>query len=119
MINFINIIIFYTEIKESDLLGKMEQLFVYGTLSDPKVQEVVLGRQILVITDRLFDHVLSFIVIEGTRYKIAQQGKGSVPGYVLEVSKNELELIDVYETTAYCRKQVTLESGRTAWVYCT
>lgn len=45
-------------------------------------------------------------------------GPGSlVKGFVIAVTGEELRRLDDYETAAYRRSEVTLESGRRAWVY--
>jgi hypothetical protein len=41
-----------------------------------------------------------------------------VEGLLIEVTDDELALIDRYEGDDYARKQVTLETGGRAWVYC-
>ena len=40
-----------------------------------------------------------------------------IPGTVLFLSATELSSSDDYEVDAYARTEVTLESGRTAFVY--
>jgi len=40
-----------------------------------------------------------------------------VEGLVLEVSTDELQRLDIYETSAYRRIRVSLRSGGEAWTY--
>ena len=40
-----------------------------------------------------------------------------VKGFVITVTTEELRRLDAYETSAYRRSEVTLASGRKAWVY--
>jgi len=40
-----------------------------------------------------------------------------IPGVLLLLSEAELEATDAYEVDAYARSELTLESGRRAWVY--
>ena len=40
-----------------------------------------------------------------------------IPGMVFVLTEAELAATDAYETDAYSRVEVTLRSGRTAWVY--
>jgi len=43
--------------------------------------------------------------------------KTKVKGMAYEVSESDLKKADIYETSAYTRKKVLLESGIAAWVY--
>ena len=40
-----------------------------------------------------------------------------IEGKILEITNEELQLVDSYEPTGYSRKQVDLNSGKTAWFY--
>ena len=60
----------------------------------------------------------SMIGISGRIYPIASPRKESVvEGTVLTITIEELKRIDGYETSAYVRREVTLRSGKRAWVY--
>jgi gamma-glutamylcyclotransferase (GGCT)/AIG2-like uncharacterized protein YtfP len=96
----------------------MEKLFVYGTLMDPKVQQEVLGRLASLHDDKLIDFEKSTIVINGNIYPIAVSKTGSsISGKVIEATPKEIILMDEYETDAYQRIKVTLDSGEMSWVY--
>jgi gamma-glutamylcyclotransferase (GGCT)/AIG2-like uncharacterized protein YtfP len=58
------------------------------------------------------------ITLSGTVYGIIRPDSPSqVEGKVIEVTPQELALIDRYESDEYRRFQVTLKSGQRAWVY--
>ena len=94
------------------------KLFIYGTLANPKIQEEVWGRIIKGTPDVLNGYKKSKIKIDGETYPLIISSKtGEVKGLAIELTKDELEKADEYETIAYKRKQVILESGISAWVY--
>jgi gamma-glutamylcyclotransferase (GGCT)/AIG2-like uncharacterized protein YtfP len=95
-----------------------EQLFVYGTLRDPAVQQAVFGRVVEGIPDTLDGYARTQIVLGGTEYAIIRpDNQQSIEGLLIEVNPQELTLIDRYEGDAYQRVRVTLKSRKTAWVY--
>jgi gamma-glutamylcyclotransferase (GGCT)/AIG2-like uncharacterized protein YtfP len=95
-----------------------EQLFVYGTLKDPAVQQAVFGRVVEGQSARLDGYTKAHIELSGTVYGIIQPDlQGSVEGLLIEVTPQELALIDRYEGDDYQRIQVTLTSRKVAWVY--
>ena len=107
----------------------MIALFSYGTLQQREVQLATYGRELegrhdvltgfrlapLPITD---PHV---IAVSGKAVHTIARATGDpvdrLPGMVFELTEAELEATDAYEVDAYSRIEVTLESGRTAWVY--
>lgn len=94
------------------------RLFTYGTLTDPKVQKRVWGRLTPGIADVLPGYRKSEIRIEGDVYPlIVADAARKVRGSVIEVTDEELRKIDEYESDAYRRVEVVLESGMPAWVY--
>ena len=96
----------------------LEQLFVYGTLKDPAVQQAVFGRVVEGTPDALEGYHRGEITLGSRVYPIIRPDEGSqVEGRVLEVTLQELALIDRYEGSDYQRVQVTLKSGQRAWVY--
>jgi len=96
----------------------MENLFVYGTLKDPKVQIMVFGRVEKGTPDTLDGYKKSKVVIDKKTYPIiVPSPKDSIKGLMLMVTSKELKQIDEYETIAYRRKKITLRSGKIAWVY--
>ena len=95
-----------------------ESLFVYGTLKDPKVQKEVFGRPTDGRPDVLEGYSKSEIEIHGESYPIlTPSDQGLVEGLVIEVTSEELEKIDEYETASYKRTRVDLKSGKQTWVY--
>lgn len=69
------------------------------------------------------DALLGYKKIDGAVYgryplitKTEDQGD-EVKGFAYEVSINDLKKADIYETSAYTRKKITLKSGKQAWVY--
>ncbi len=95
-----------------------DRLFIYGTLADPEVQQNVLGRVTESAPDILRGYRKSEIEIGGEKYPlIIPDETEKVKGLVIEVTKDELAKIDEYETNAYKRVQVSLESGMSAWAY--
>ncbi len=95
-----------------------EFLFVYGTLINPAVQQDVIGRIILGQGDILESYQRQSIEINETTYPIIVPKTGAqTDGLVLEISSEELILIDSYEGHHYQRIEVELKSGKKAWVY--
>jgi gamma-glutamylcyclotransferase (GGCT)/AIG2-like uncharacterized protein YtfP len=106
-----------------------EYLFSYGTLQKEKVQSELFGRLLKGTKDTLKGYKLSTIEIkdESVLSKSEQQyhliailsknNSDSIDGTVLEVSEEEVLMADKYETDAYTRVKVILESGKEAWVY--
>lgn len=96
----------------------MEQLFVYGTLKDRTIQQAVFGRVMEGKPDTLEGFTRGEITLGGTVYPIIRPDIYSqVEGLVIEVTLDELALIDRYEGDDYRRVKVTLASGQRAWVY--
>jgi gamma-glutamylcyclotransferase (GGCT)/AIG2-like uncharacterized protein YtfP len=94
-------------------------IFVYGTLRLPAIQQQVIGRQLTAQADQLLGFSCSTITINGSEYLAAESSPvGKINGLLLRnISDEELLLLDDYETAAYKRKQVKLASGFKAWVY--
>ena len=104
-------------------------LFSYGTLQDPRVQLATYGRLVEGVPDALRGYVLVKLVIDDP-HVVSLSGKAvhtiarhsgnpedHIPGTVLFLSATELSSSDDYEVDAYARTEVTLESGRRAFVY--
>ena len=107
----------------------MPLLFSYGTLQQDNVQRSTFGRPLQGSSDNLVGFILAQEPIDDPQV-VATSGRtvhpiakytGSrhnrVPGTVFELSDDELNQADHYEVAAYKRIQVTLESGKPAWVY--
>lgn len=98
-------------------MGNKEKIFIYGTLADPEVQKRVWGRVTRHTADRLKGYKKVQIEIADETFPALIPGDGSIDGFVMEVSEDELKKIDEYETKAYKRKKVRLVSGQLVWVY--
>jgi len=86
----------------------MNQLFIYGTLLDKNVQQEVLGKS----QDGKWGLVDNYILrrdwaVEGKAYpRLFPHSDGCVTGQIIEVTDEELILLDEYETDAYYRDKV-------------
>lgn len=95
-----------------------EKLFVYCLLKDANVQKEVIGRTVNTEPEIIEGYKKSTIEIEGETFPcIIPYQQGSIDGFVISITQEELKLIDEYETDAYERKKVVLKSGKSAWVY--
>ena len=107
----------------------MPFLFSYGTLQQAAVQLSTFGRIVRGDPDELVGFGQTLIEIADPVF-VAGSGKSHhaivkfngrddsrVSGTVLEVSAEELARSDAYEPDGYRRVEVTLPSGRQAWVY--
>ena len=91
-----------------------EQLFVYGTLQRPDVQQQVIGRIISGTPATLPGYTLLHHV-----YPMAlPQAGAQIEGVLLDLTLQELMHTDYYEGSAYVRVSESLTCGRTAWLYC-
>ena len=98
----------------------MEKLFTYGTLQYPEIQEKLLRRTLIGVSDTLLDYELKIGVVEidGEKFDAATDKPGErINGVVYELSKDELHKIDQYEGKSYKRIKVNLLSGVESWVY--
>lgn len=106
-----------------------ENLFSYGTLQNENVQIKNYGRLLEGKLDKLNGYTLSMIEItdaevialSGASHHPMVKYTGSVTdvvdGMVFEISADELKRTDEYEVDDYKRVQVSLGSGKKAWVY--
>ncbi|MGE0362470.1 MAG: gamma-glutamylcyclotransferase family protein [Vicinamibacterales bacterium] len=108
----------------------MPWLFSYGTLQEPRVQRDTFGRLLDGRPDVLAGFARGQVPIAEpaqqtasgrTHYdNVVPTGRPTdrVAGLALDVTDAELLQADEYERDAdYGRQEVTLESGRRAWVY--
>lgn len=97
----------------------MPLLFTYGTLQDPQVQQYVFGR----VLEGQMDKLPKYKWFENAVYeryplvKPTNNPNDFVDGMVYGLKNEDLKICDVYETSAYTRKLITLASGKRAWVY--
>lgn len=107
----------------------MAALFSYGTLQQREVQLATYGRELGGEPDALAGYRLAEVVIDdpnvvtvsGKAVHTIAQATGDradrIAGMVFELTPAELASTDAYETSAYSRIEVTLDSGREAFVY--
>ena len=94
------------------------KLFIYGTLTKPEIQKDIFGRVVNGTSDALHGYKRSKIKIDGEIYPLIIPDKdGKILGLVIEISDDELNRADKYETEGYQRINVILESGIFGWVY--
>lgn len=106
----------------------MQLLFTYGTLQLPSVQQAIFGRLIDLEPDALPGFRVEDVLITDPAV-IAASGKDrhpmlrragsgdAVPGATLTLDDAQLAAADDYEVDDYRRVEVSLASGRRAWVY--
>jgi len=96
-----------------------QQLFAYGTLLEKEIQLGVFSRLLGGLKDVLPSYKIS-------DYKVAnlyptldytENQQDSIKGKVFALTPAELKKADQYEGDAYERIEVTLGSGKKAWVY--
>jgi len=105
------------------------RLFSYGTLQQREVQLANYGRELEGAADALVGYRLGQVEIDDPDVA-SVSGKAihtialpsadpsdRIGGMVYLLTQEELEASDAYETDAYTRVEVTLESGRRAFVY--
>ena len=93
-------------------------LFVYGTLTTDGTLKNVIGRDVPGMPVTLDGYVSKAITIENESYPAAEKNtECSIQGLLVEITPEELEKLDVYETDAYRRKEVELTNGIKAWIY--
>lgn len=108
---------------------KHDLLFSYGTLQLPEVQRANYGHLLKGEADTLTGYRLIPLAIDdphvvelsGSAVHSIACATGDpadrISGMVFALTEPELEATGAYETEAYLRIEVTLESGRLAWVY--
>jgi gamma-glutamyl AIG2-like cyclotransferase len=107
----------------------MVGLFSYGTLQQPEVQRANYGRLLDGRPDALTGYRLEPVtiddpaVVELSRKAVHTIARATgdpsdrIAGVVFELTEAELAATDAYETGAYTRALVVLESGRSAFAY--
>ena len=104
-------------------------LFSYGTLQLPEVQRATYGRLLEGTPDALIGYRLvplsitspEVVALSGEPVHMiarrAADGGARIPGVVYRITPAELAATDDYEGDAYARRELTLESGATAFLY--
>ncbi|MEN2413715.1 gamma-glutamylcyclotransferase family protein [Flavobacterium mesophilum] len=102
----------------------MEKLFSYGTLRSKEIQRQVFNRILTGTADQLLGYKLKSLKIEEefgmADYVVVVPSENPtdiIHGVVFEVSIADLAKVDLFESNAYKRVQVKLQSGETAWIY--
>ncbi|MDA6068445.1 gamma-glutamylcyclotransferase [Flavobacterium sp. AC] len=102
----------------------MEQFFSYGTLRSKEIQMRVFNRILNGTPDQLNGHKLKDLQIEEEfgieDYHVAvasENPSDTIKGILFTISTEDLAKIDLFESNAYKRVQVTLNSGTVAWIY--
>lgn len=115
---------FRTELEVLDIQQKTvesatEYLFVYGTLLESEVRQLVFTRELDGKKDLLSGYRIHRNKVSGLYPSVEATGRDEdqVGGEVFVVSSEDLKRADQYEGEAYMRKRVTLASGTEAWVY--
>ena len=94
-------------------------LFVYGALTSRETRKNVIGRDVSGIPATLDGYDDSnMVTIENESYPAAEKNiECLIQGLLIEVTPEELEKLDAWETDAYRRKEVELTDGIKAWIY--
>lgn len=102
----------------------MEQLFSYGTLQSKEIQMQVFNKLLSGTEDKLLGYKLKDFQIEEEfgmeDYFVAIPSKNpsdAINGIAFTVTNEDLIKADQFESNAYKRIQITLQSGLTAWIY--
>ncbi|WP_426484235.1 gamma-glutamylcyclotransferase family protein [Flavobacterium sp. 2] len=102
----------------------MEQLFSYGTLRSKQIQMQVFNKVLTGTADQLLGYKLKSLQIEEefgmADYVVAVASENPseiIHGIVFNVTLADLAKVDLFESNAYKRVQVTLKSGTVAWIY--
>jgi gamma-glutamylcyclotransferase (GGCT)/AIG2-like uncharacterized protein YtfP len=106
----------------------VQLLFSYGTLQDEKIQLELFGRRLIGANDRLRGFRIGQLQlstgneanpdnIQSYPVAIAGDQTDCIEGKTYQLTLEELQRADLYETKAYSRVKVQLESGISAWVY--
>lgn len=102
----------------------MEQIFSYGTLQSKAIQMQVFSRLLSGTPDQLLGYKLKDLKIEEefgmADYFVAipsENPSDAIAGIVYSISSKELAKVDLFESNAYKRVEITLKSGTNAWIY--
>lgn len=102
----------------------MEQIFSYGTLQSKAIQMQVFRRLLSGTPDQLLGYKLKDLKIEEefgmADYFVAipsENPSDAIAGIVYSISSKELAKVDLFESNAYKRVEITLKSGTNAWIY--
>lgn len=106
-----------------------EYLFSYGTLQQEKLQIKLFGRNLQRSADTPRGYKVAAIEITDETFLskgeeknqltviVSEDNNDFIKGTVLEVTAEELLMVDKYEPAGYKRIKVAMESGKEAWIY--
>lgn len=94
-------------------------LFTYGTLQEKEVQLGVFSRVLGGYDDNLYAYKISDTKVAGLYPTLepTENTQDKIQGKVYILTSDELKKADFYEGDAYKRIEVSLSSGKKAWVY--
>jgi gamma-glutamylcyclotransferase (GGCT)/AIG2-like uncharacterized protein YtfP len=95
----------------------MVKIFVYGSLLEKNIQNMVLGREVPQKEDTLHDYMKTDHSVFLIYPTIKAHMGDSVDGRVLDVSDYDVNTLDRYESNLYKKIKVQLESGTEALTY--
>ncbi|WP_055095719.1 gamma-glutamylcyclotransferase family protein [Flavobacterium aquidurense] len=102
----------------------MEKLFSYGTLRSKQIQMQLFNKVLTGTRDELLGYKLKSLQIEEefgmADYVVAVPSADSsdpIHGVAFNILASDLAKVDIFESNSYKRVQVTLKSGKVAWVY--
>lgn len=98
----------------------MKNIFAYGTLQLPSVQNELLGKSFTslgVTTIENFVVMNDYFVEDGYYPRLVPMNGGVVYGNVYSMSDEDIKVLDEYETDAYELKQVETSNGMLVYVY--
>jgi gamma-glutamylcyclotransferase (GGCT)/AIG2-like uncharacterized protein YtfP len=99
----------------------MKNIFCYGTLQEPSVQQELIGRT---VTGEL-TYINGYVVVrdyvdqsDGIAYpRVIPMENGCVYGRVLAFTDEEVAILDEYETDMYALEDIQTASGVVAKIY--
>ena len=97
-----------------------QYIFAYGTLRDGQTRRELLGYNPYSTCATIKGFRMDSISIDGTTYPVIIEDGDSneiITGEYFEVEDKDLEKLDAYESSAYRRKEVTMDNEKIAWVY--
>lgn len=97
----------------------MKKIFAYGTLLNPNVQLEVIGRELKGTSASVKGYrVLDNYIVNGVAYPIAVEDlTNTINGQFFDITNEDLEKIDEYETNDYIRKTIKTTDGVEAYMY--
>lgn len=102
----------------SSASSNTEKLFVYGLLSKPVVQGLLIGRKPFSYVEELTGFTLIAVIWGQFKYPMAIPSKsGTIWGSVLELTPQELDKVKQDIAQVYSITLCRMKSGDFAWVF--